>query len=160
MQLNLQIENQGEWELVKIVGPINEDAEVTLTSYTNQLGKNLIFNFQQVSTINSCGVRAWINFLRVLENGRNIIFRECTPEVISQVNMIPNFRSHAKIDSLYAEYSCENCGTEKMVLFEKGKNMPNSPDDELPPVKCDQCGERMEMDELEEEFFGFLESAA
>ena len=43
MQLSLQIEQHGEWELVKIVGPINEDAEVSLTSYVNQLGKNLVF---------------------------------------------------------------------------------------------------------------------
>ena len=47
-----------------------------------------------------------------------------------------------------------------MVLFENGKNMPKTPDDELSEVKCDNCGAEMEMDELEEEFFGFLESAA
>jgi len=67
-----------------------------------QLGPNMLINFKQVQYMNSCGVRAWINFLRELENNRKIIFEECTPEIMSQINMIPNFKSSAHIRSLYA----------------------------------------------------------
>lgn len=156
MELNSTIE-KGDWDTVKFKGYINEDAEVHLATVPAQLGPKVIFNFKEVAAINSCGVRAWINFLRDVQKDREVIFAECTPEVISQINMIPNFLGSAKIQSVYAEYGCESCGHQEMHLFVEGKDLPTSPDDDFSERACPKCGEEMEMEEIEEEYFAWLD---
>jgi anti-anti-sigma regulatory factor len=159
MSITIQIEKHGDWDHVTYVGPINEDAEVHLGSVPGKLGSKVLINFKQVQFVNSCGVRAWINFLRELEKGREIIFEECTPEIMSQINMIPNFKSTATIRSLYAAYACPNCDHQSWRLFQDGENMPASPEDDISPQSCEKCGNEMEMEELEDEFFAWLEAS-
>ena len=159
MSINIQVVKKGDWEHVGFIGPINEDAEIQFASLVKQLSPNLIFNFKQVEYVNSCGVRAWINFLRDVEKGRKIIFEECTPEIVSQINMIPNFRGNAKIKSVYASYTCENCDHQQWTLFEEGRNLPQSLSGSLPEVACEKCSKPMEMEELEDEFFAWLDAS-
>ena len=159
MKISIQIEKKGEWDRLSYLGPINEDTEVHLAPYIKTLSTNVIFNFRKVEYVNSCGVRAWINFLRDAEQGRKIIFEECTPEIVSQVNMIPNFRSTAHIKSVYGSYACDECGHSSWLLFEEGRNMPVEPDQEITPPSCEKCQSEMEMDELEDEFFAWLEAS-
>jgi anti-anti-sigma regulatory factor len=80
MAITLHIEKKGNWEQLLYAGPINEDTEVHLMPLIAQLGPNVIFNFRKVEYVNSCGVRAWINFLREVEKNRKVIFEECTPD--------------------------------------------------------------------------------
>ena len=160
MGITLNIEKKGSWEQVIYSGPINEDTEVHLTPFVKQLGANVIFNFRKVEYVNSCGVRAWINFLRDVEKGRKIIFEECTPEIVSQINMIPNFRGGAHIKSVYASYACAHCENQKWELFEEGRNLPQTAGETVPTPKCDKCGNQMEMEELEDEFFAWLDASA
>ena len=160
MQLTFQLENESpDVGKVILVGEINEDAEMTLGELKQQLpNQACTFNFKNVSSINSCGVRAWINFLRDAEGGRKISFEECTPEVVSQINMIPNFKGSASIKSVYAGYFCDACENHSLQLFQEGSNLPTDMNIDLPDVVCKNCGEIMEMEELEEEFFGWLEN--
>ena len=158
MAITLQIDKQGEWDRVSYIGPINEDAELHLGPIISQLGANVLINFKQVQYVNSCGVRAWINFLRDVEKERTIIFEECTPEIMSQINMIPNFKSSAHIRSLYAAYACPECDHQSWMLFTEGQNMPTTPEDTIAPQNCEKCGHEMEMEELEDEFFAWLEA--
>ena len=88
--------------------------------------------------------------------GRDIIFEECTSEIIMQINMIPSFKGKASITSLYAGYVCDECGHEDNILFVNGKNLPDDPDAELDAVMCSECGAEMELEEMAEEFFAFL----
>jgi len=157
--ITLNIEKKGQWEHISYTGPINEDTEVHLMPVVSQLGPNVIFNFRKVEYVNSCGVRAWINFLREVEKGRKIIFEECTPEIVGQINMIPNFKSTAHIRSVYASYACESCDSQKWVLFEEGRNLPESSDATIETPECEKCNKAMEMEELEDEFFAWLDSA-
>lgn len=143
---------------VEYSGPIDAEAEVHLEQLKEKLGAKIVFNFKSVGAVNSCGVRSWINFMRDLEkdSSRDISFEECPGDIVMQINMIPSFKSSAKINSVYGAYVCDECGHEDSVLFENGKNLPNSPSDELPEVKCSQCGSEMELEEMEEEYFAFL----
>lgn len=157
MELTFAIEKKDDWDRVNLTGDINEDAELGLEKILDSLGPKVILNLRSITTVNSCGVRAWINFIRKAQEGREIIFEECTPEIISQINMIPDFKGKAHIKSVYAGYSCDECGHEQLKLFEEGINMPQSSEDELEELKCPKCGEEMEMDELEEIFFSWLD---
>jgi anti-anti-sigma regulatory factor/DNA-directed RNA polymerase subunit RPC12/RpoP len=160
MPLTIKFGQHEGWELLGLAGSIDEDAEIQFDQVKSKLSEKIIFDFRSVTLINSCGVRSWINFLREIQGNRQIRFQHCTPDVISQINMIPNFLGKARVDSLYADYSCNSCGHQTKFFFEKGKNLPDSSSNlALPEVKCEQCGEPMEMDEMEEEFFSFLDAA-
>lgn len=155
MQVSLQIKQNNGWDFVQYVGPINEEAEVHLGPLVTKLGPKVVFNFKNVEYVNSCGVRAWINFMRDVEKNRQVVFDECTPEIVMQVNMIPSFKGTATINSVYGSYKCDACGAQKNVLFEAGKNLPSAGSG-YPEIKCDQCQATMEMEEMEDEFFAFL----
>ena len=157
MALRVNIEKTDTGEQVWFDGDINEDAEVTLIDLKSQLGPNCVFNLKNVSSVNSCGVRAWINFIRDVDKDREITLEECTPEIVSQINMIPNFKGASKIHSVYSSYICESCDTQKLVLFEEGKNLPKTSEESVEPVSCPNCSEEMEMEEIESEFFGWLD---
>jgi len=160
MDITIQLTQCEDTDHITYVGPINEEAEVHLSNLLGKLGKRCVFNFKQVAYINSCGVRAWINFMRELERDREVVFEECTPEIVMQINMIPNFRSQATIKSVYAHFICEDCGEEQDMLFEDGSSMPKGPEFNLPSIQCESCkSENIEMDELEEEYFSFLSAA-
>lgn len=159
MQISINIEKKADWERLLYSGPINEDTEVHLAPFVTSLGTNVLVNFRKVEFVNSCGVRAWINFLRELEKNRKIVFEECTPEIVSQINMIPNFKGNAQVHSVYASYSCPSCGHQQWKLFERGKNLPNSSSDEIPQPGCEKCKTQMEMEEFEEEFFAWVDAA-
>ena len=155
MQISLRIVNENGVDKVFYHGPINEDAEVHLAPLLQSLSKSCVFNFKNVGYVNSCGVRAWINFMRDVEKNRTVTFEECTPEIVMQINMIPSFKSSAVVKSVYASYACPHCGHEQRALFESGKNMPDENTSEFPEVKCDKCNSTTEMEELEDEFFAF-----
>lgn len=156
MAITINVSKNGEWEVVSYHGPIDEEAEVHLSKIAENLGPNVKINFKNVTMVNSCGVRSWVNFIRSIEPNRSIVYTECTPEIVMQINMIPSFKGNAEIESLYGNYICDNCGHNQSTLFVKGQNLPQSGEDEVPPPSCGKCGEEMEMEEIEEEFFAFL----
>ncbi len=154
MAITIQIDKLDDYEKVTYIGPIDEDAEMHLNRHLSRFGSKIVINFNQVTMVNSCGVRSWINFIRELEQGREVIYEECTPEIVMQFNMIPNFKSNSSIKSVYGGYTCDECGYYKKILFTDGENLPKSEDD-FKVVHCEKCSEEMEMEELEEEFFAF-----
>jgi hypothetical protein len=158
MSITSQISSNGEWEKLSLFGMINEDAEVHLPKLLQTLGAKVIVNFANVSNVNSCGVRAWITFMRDLEKGRSLVFEECTPEIVSQINMIPNFRGKALVQSVYGSYTCPNCGNAQRHLFINGQNLPTSAMDGGGDIPCSKCGKTTEMDEIESEFFAWVEN--
>ena len=158
MDISISITQRGKWDYVQYSGPIIVEAEVYLSQLLPSIESDVVINLAHVNYINSCGVRGWINFMRELDTGRRIVLEECTPEIVMQINMIPSFKGKAEIRSVYASYFCDACGHETNVLFEKNKNMPTSPETQLPMVICPNCRATMEMQELEEDFFAFMGS--
>jgi anti-anti-sigma regulatory factor len=158
MSFTIQITPTADWVKVSLIGIINEDAEESLLKVAPSLGRNVIVNFKGVESINSCGVNAWLKFMRELGKGRSVIFEECTPEIVSQFNMTPLFRGSALINSVYADYACPGCGHSQSHFFVRGKNLPASASDEAENVNCEKCGKKTEMEEIEEDFFAWIES--
>ncbi|RDB36214.1 hypothetical protein [Spirobacillus cienkowskii] len=153
--MEYSIVQKDDGKMVNLVGVINEDSELSFKNLSAELKeeKKINFNFSQVKSINSLGVRAWVSFLRSLEEGRSIVFSECPPDIIMQINMIPSFLGKATISSFYVNYICETCNKEEKKLFETSTLPPKT----YPPVpKCENgdCG--MQTEELEDEYFVFL----
>lgn len=140
---------------VKLSGLINEDAELTLQAIASEINpfKKVLFNFSGVKTINSLGVRAWVMFVRLIEERREIWFDECTPDVIMQINMIPSFQGKAKVRSFFTNYVCTKCNANHTFLIDASKLAPKA----LPTAPaCPNCKSEMETEELEDEYFAFL----
>jgi len=157
MGISIQIVQHDGWDLIGYEGPIDAEAEVHLSQLLPKLGPHVVFNFRNTASVNSCGVRSWINFMRELQKTpRQIVFQECTSDIVLQINMIPSFKGSAAIQSVYGDYVCDACGFEDKVLFEAGKTLPASADVELPSKPCPDCGAEMELAEIEEEYFAFL----
>ena len=140
---------------IQLIGAMNEDAELALQHIASDIKEvtKTLFNFAQTTSVNSLGVRAWVQFLRGIGEGREITFEECSPDVIMQINMIPNFQSKATILSFFTNYVCEQCNATQKTLIDRrqlpAKTMP-------PKQKCQACSEEMETEELEDEYFAFL----
>lgn len=157
MMLTVQVTHQADSDNVQLSGPINEESEVHLKNLLTQAGKNVTINFAQVTNVNSCGVRSWINFIRDFQKERSVAFEECTPEIINQINMIPNFKGAAVINSAFGDYTCPKCSSRQHVLLKKGENLPQTVGS-APTITCAKCPSTMELDELEEEYFAFVEA--
>lgn len=142
-------------KMIALSGPINEDAELTLKSILAEIADAtaVTFNFLESTSVNSLGVRAWVQFLRSASEGRAVTFENCTPDIISQINMIPSFLGKSKVKSFFTNYTCESCNkTEKVHIVTsslKPKQMPEK-------AKCPSCAKEMETEELEDEYFAFL----
>lgn len=155
MNTSFQILHEGGHDKIVISGPINEEAEVQMGKIAENVGNNVVINFRQVTFINSLGVRAWINLMRELSS-KKLTFQECTPEIVNQINMIPNFKGNAAIESVYGTFFCEKCEKTHEELFVTGKNFPQPPDFKLASVTCKNCGHpNIEFEEVEESFFAF-----
>ena len=157
MALVYRIVKQVNTDRVFLNGQINEDAGGPLNDLLEKIGPNCTINLKEINNINSLGVRTWVQFMRKFELTRSVILEECTPEVIDQINIIPNFKGKSIIQSLYGRYLCEKCGREKLQLFKLGENMPKRPKvEKFAEQKCPQCGSKMELEELEDEFFACI----
>jgi hypothetical protein len=154
MAVVYRITKQDDGERVFLNGKINEDAGGPLNDLLEKIGAKCILNLRDIDEVNSLGVRLWVNFMREFETKRTVILEECPPEVIRHINIIPNFKGKSTIRSLYARYICDHCGNKKLELFKLGEKMPKKLGQEFfLNVTCQSCGQKMEMEELENEFF-------
>jgi hypothetical protein len=153
--VDFKMEKNGASARVNLGGVINEDAEIPLQKIAGDLASftEATFNFAAVKSINSLGVRAWVTFLRSIEDGRDIAFEECVPDVIMQINMIPSFKGKATIRSFFVNYVSPATDKTQRILVKRADLPPKT----MPaPPNCPDSGEPMETEELEEEYFAFL----
>ena len=139
---------------VELIGAIDEDSDFKELSGLEQ--NNIVFDFDKVSMINSCGIREWIKFLETIPEKINIVYRNCPQIIIEQINMVHGFfRKGASIESFYAPYYCEKCGKENKMHL-KSDQVKNR---KAPKLECPTCGEDMDFDAIEAQYFSFLGKA-
>jgi hypothetical protein len=136
---------------VELVGAIDEDADFKELGGLEQ--KNISFDFDKITMINSCGIREWIKFLETIPEKTDISYRNCPQIIIEQINMVHGFfRKGASIESFFAPYFCENCNQENKVHL-KSDQVKNR---KAPKMECQTCGEDMDFDAIEAQYFSFL----
>lgn len=74
-------------------------------------------NLDGVTSINSMGVRVWLNFMKNFRLNHEIILQKCPVDVVMQINMIPDFLGMGQVESFYAPYFCEKCNRSYQMLF-------------------------------------------
>ncbi|MBA2405430.1 MAG: hypothetical protein H0V66_11710 [Bdellovibrionales bacterium] len=149
-KLTYKTEKQGENTIFYLTGKIDEDfrrKDIEL----NDL-KKVTFNFRDLTMINSCGIREWIDFLKSQPNDMAINYEECTPIIVTQMNIISGFlRPNIKVLSFYAPYFDPSDDTESMHLIQS-KDITAT----LPPVVKNEKGDQLDFDAHPEKYFHFL----
>ena len=140
--------------LVRLGGDLDENA--TFVDLASRLRGHVVFDLSEVRRINSCGVREWVNFVRDLPGVTELTFTHCSPAIVTQLNMIYNFRGAAKVRSFLAPYVCESCGHEEEKLLDLQTHFPTRDFKRVPDFKCDKCSSPMEFDDLPERYLSFL----
>src|SRR5215470_6033556 len=142
---------------VKMGGVIDEDNE--LGDLTERIAAGtVVIDLGEIERINSCGVRDWVNWLtRVEKAGSRIVLVECSPAIVSQINLVNNFTGTGVVKSFFAPYFCPSCDREKVLLVEASE-MGASPH-RAPICRCDECDGVMEFDDMEDSYFAFLGTA-
>jgi|GEM_PF-2936269 len=127
----------------------------------NMNTSRLIVDFADVTTINSLGIQNWIDFLTTLRQPMQIVFANCPPCVVLQINMLENFMPQGgEIKSVLVPFYCNSCDrefTEKYhvgtdVELKGGNILLNKNSSTL--CKDDSCD--IETDINRDKFFHFL----
>jgi DNA-directed RNA polymerase subunit RPC12/RpoP len=152
--LSWRIKERPGFTTVEFLGEIDENAE--FAELRRRLRGSVIFHMADVRRINSCGVREWVNFVRDLPGVSDLTFTHCSPAIVTQLNMIYNFRGSGRVRSFFAPYVCESCGHEEEKLLDVQSQFPTGSVHSVPDYKCEQCGAQMEFDDLPERYLSFL----
>lgn len=139
---------RGDQKIIMLKGAVDED---TNFEPIKALGKDLVLNFKEVTSINSLGIRGWVNFMKDM-SGANMAYEECPPVIVRQFNMVPSFLAHAKVLSVYVPYVCDSSGEEKLVLYQSNQfgQVPET-------IPCEECEEgEMEIDSHPKQYFAFF----
>jgi len=142
------INGQSHYQLNGIV-----DEDTDLTPLKNLAGP-VFLNLSGIKSINSLGIRGWVNFWKE-QSGKEVYYLECPPIIVRQMSMIPSFTGTAHVVSVYAPYVCDNCECEKLVLINTQELNADAPEiqESFPCTKCG-AGE-LELDANPKQYFSF-----
>ena len=115
----------------------------------------LIFDMEELSMINSCGIRSWILFLdSVSKVKEKLIYWNCPVFLVEQFNMVHGFiPKNSVVESFKAPFFCSTCDESKSVLIKTADTKRGS---QIPEQVCSKCSTAMEFDAFEDQFFEFL----
>ena len=159
MQEKLKVVSQdlGGGKRLTFTGIIDEDSDLGVWIKADA-GTTLHFDLRGIRRINSCGVREWVNAVKALGDKVKLVYEACSIPIVEQLNMIANFAGNGRVVSFLAPYVCESCDCEHEELVDVATHFAGKTELSPPVVKCSECGEPMEFDEDEDEYFLFLES--
>ncbi len=145
--------NGGEIDVI-FAGHIDEDAQFSDLDLGGS--SKVIVDLENVSAINSCGIREWIKWIRTAPASATIIYRKCPKIIVDQINMVAGFLpDNGKVESFYVPYYSDVSGDEKMILFSEGKEFNGNEVNPPADIK-DASGDVMEMDVIEAKYFKFI----
>jgi len=154
-KFSFEVQDRGSEIVVKFTGIIDEDVDFSAIEVVEKA--SYLFDFDGVKGINSCGIREWIQFSEKFKPSTRLIYQNCTQIIIEQINMVAGFfRNGSEVRNFYAPYFCEKCDEERKVRVDAGLIKAGA----APDMKCGTCGETMEFDALEEQYFRFLKMTA
>jgi anti-anti-sigma regulatory factor len=131
------------------------DETVKLQEQLQFSESEVVFNVRDVIRINSAGVRGWIHYFETLQRNQvQFSFVECSPAIVDQMNLISNFLANGKAISIAVPFSCQSCSYEFIEFFSISSLIQSHPKE--PTAQCAKCGGESLLDEIKEEYLGFL----
>lgn len=134
----------------RLPADIDEDSDLSALMALNGA---LVLNLQHVRTINSAGARKLMQLVDQADPERPLIVERCSPVVVQQLNLFPLLARRLRVLSVIAPLECAGCLAQQDVLVDVSTG--RRPD--LPHLVCERCGAPMELADLPERYFAFLE---
>ena len=151
----------GENLSLNFEGSIDED--VTFPQVDAGNVKKLKINLAAISSINSVGIREWLDWIKPIAEKVSIVLENCPKSMVFQFNMVEGFLPpKASVTSFYVPYFCDKCDLEKNVLFTVGKDIAVDSGSlkfattAQATVGCKVAECEVEMDVTEAKYFRFL----
>lgn len=147
------VSTTGGMTVVELAGAINERADLKRIS-VRVVGPEVVLRLSRISRINSVGQLHWSAFLRgLVRGGYDIRIHELSPAMVRQLSTIEGFCLGLPVESFYAPLYCRRCDAERSVLLETADARTNGMGSHL----CASCGHAMDLDEVEQSYFAFLQ---
>ena len=146
---------------VLLHGALNEFAASQLDKILGSVpaGAKVTIDWMNINVVNSLGAASWIKFIDQFCKNHTVIFENCTPAVIGQINTVASFLGAAVVQSVLAPYVCESCDESVLSRLERNVDLP-APGQKAPLRPCPSCHKPMEMEEFEARFFKFVSRAS
>lgn len=153
---SIESTQDGDVQRIAIQGVIDETSDLSALGAVSAPKLELVM--RGVRRINSFGVRAWLDAIRMVPQSTRVAFVQCPPPVVDQTNMVAGFLGHGEIVSFYAPMTCAECDEQVDQLFRTADCVAHG--NRLPPTPCPRCGRTMEVDDLEEQYLLFVREGA
>tara|TARA_R110000868_G_scaffold117600_1_gene312185 strand:- start:4922 stop:5383 length:462 start_codon:yes stop_codon:yes gene_type:complete len=148
--LSINISTDAANSIITLSGRIDEDSH--FDEITSSSADVFVFDFKDITLINSCGVREWINLVNVVIKDSKIVYRHCPQIMIEQMNMVQGFLPEgASIESFYAPYFDPDQDKEVKMLISLSEVK-----NKKAPIKKNEKGTELEFDALEAQYFNFI----
>lgn len=137
-----------------MIGAIEETVDFSET--IGETGPKLKVVTKLVTRINSLGVKSWVRYFDQLNrSGIEVVFSQCSPAIVAQLNLISNFNCGGAVESIYVPYVCQSCNAELVALFTT--DALRKTQFRIPSLTCTKCqSTRTVFDDIPEEYFSFM----
>lgn len=153
-KLKVERKDEGNHSYLSLIGVIDENSDFK-TEFAS-LKKTVTLDLAGIDLINSCGVREWVHAVEQFPADIKVEYVNCSPRIVEQINYVANFLGRGKVRSFFAPYFCPKCKKESNVLVDAAEAAKVKPA-KAPSQKCPNCKGPMEFDDIEDEYFSFLE---
>lgn len=150
-RFEIKTERVGSKTAVTLAGIIDEGADLDIFA---GLHGEVVIDIAGIKRINSFGVRLWVDATRRIPGDAHVSFVRSSPPMVEQMNMIHGFFGRGELVSFFAPMICPACEEMENLLCEV--EACRTAGGQLPETKCSECGETMELDDIEEQFLFFL----
>jgi hypothetical protein len=160
-----QEKTDGEALLLIFEGVIDEESKFPAVDGNKH--KRVMVDLKGIRSINSVGIREWLNWIRPLSETSQVVFLKTPKALVFQMNMVEGFLpKNGTVKSFYVPFYCEACDKEENVLFTVGQEVQVAGGNytiTYDVKKANLCGKadcEMEMDASEAKYFQFLKKMA
>lgn len=165
VDFKVQEKTEGDNLLLMFEGVIDEDVKFPVVD-TSKF-KKVFIDLKAVKSINSVGIREWLNWMKPLAEQAQLVFMKTPKALVLQMNMVEGFLpKNGFVKSFFVPFYCEACDKEEHVLFNVGQEVELSPGNykvnfDVETAKlCTTSPCKMEMDASEAKYFQFLKRMA
>lgn len=152
MAFSSEILNDAGTTIVQLSGALDEHAQLPSISGPAEIYVDL----ENLSYINSVGVRVWIRWVQEVTKATKIILIKCPALFVKNLSSIRGMvNKNMVVQSFYVPYYDDKYSERKNVLFIRGKHFMNDGTLHMPEVK-NSNGELIEPDIIEQTYFSFL----
>jgi len=116
-------------------------------------------NIERVTSVNSMGIRKWMEWIMKLPAALKITFVKCPKVMVEQFNMVDNFLPvNAIVASFYVPYYNEEIDEVINMLYELGKHYQTGQITPLEEVPCGPGGiKKAVLDVIPKQYFKFVQ---